>query len=78
MCGGLRFCTDCTIYVGVFGYKEGSYSIVASQGLTKLLEGFPQQGTVGDGKVAGQYYEFYNPPGDLEAIQVRREYLLWG
>lgn len=65
----LSFCTDCTIYVSVYGYKTGGYSIVASQGLTRLQEGFPQQGTVG-GADEKQYYEFFNPPGPAQPIQV--------
>lgn len=63
------FCTDCTIYVSVYGYKRGGYSLVASQGLTRLQEGFPQQGTVGGGDEK-QYYEFFNPPGRSQSIQV--------
>ncbi|CAM9344963.1 unnamed protein product [Scytosiphon promiscuus] len=63
------FCTDCTMYVGVYGFTSGSYSIVASQGLTRLQEGFPQQGSVGLGSQQ-QYYEFFNPPGNLQPIQV--------
>ncbi|CAB1114966.1 unnamed protein product [Ectocarpus sp. CCAP 1310/34] len=63
------FCTDCTIYVGVYGYKKGGYSIVASQGLTRLQEGFPQQGLVG-GEDDWKYYEFFNPPGHGKSIQV--------
>lgn len=65
------FCTDCTIYVSVYGYKSGGYSLVASQGLTRLQEGFPQQGTVG-GDDEQQYYEFFNPAGRGQPIQVGR------
>lgn len=43
---------------------------MASQGLTRLQEGFPQQGTVGGGD-GNQYYEFFNPPGRAQPIQVR-------
>ncbi|CAM9362294.1 unnamed protein product, partial [Hapterophycus canaliculatus] len=63
------FCTDCTVYVGVYGYTSGYYSIVASQGLTRLQEGFPQKGSVG-GDNQKMYYEFFNPSGDLKPIQV--------
>eukprot|EP00903_Cladosiphon_okamuranus_P013133 g12248.t1 len=63
------FCTDCTIYVSVYGYKSGGYSLVASQGLTRLQEGLPQQGTVG-GDNEQQYFEFFNPPGPAQPIQV--------
>lgn len=66
----LRYCTDCTVYVSVFGYKEGQYSIVASQGLTRLREGIAQQGTVGGGEASTGYYEFFNPQGLADRIQV--------
>lgn len=55
--------------MSVYGYKSGGYSLVASQGLTRLQEGFPQQGTVGGGDEK-QYYEFFNPPGRAQPIQV--------
>lgn len=44
---------------------------MASQGLTRLHEGVPQQGTVGGKTSASQYYEFYNPVGNGEPVEVR-------
>lgn len=57
--------------MSVYGYKSGGYSLVGSQGLTRLQEGFPQQGTVGGGDEK-QYFEFFNPPGPAQSIQVWR------
>lgn len=64
-----RFCTACDVYVSVFGYESGQYSIVASQGLTRLQEGTPQQGAVSSASPT-QYYEFYSPSGRGNSLQV--------
>lgn len=66
----VRFCTDCYLYVGVYGYKGGDYSIVASQGLTRLLEGVAQQGVLDDALRSSQYYDFFNPYGEGDSVQV--------
>lgn len=66
-----RNCLQCTVYVSAYGFKGGDYSIVASKGLTRLKEGFPQQGTLG-GSTLAQFYEFYNPPGEGDSLQVFR------
>ncbi|CAM9198322.1 unnamed protein product [Choristocarpus tenellus] len=68
MCSSFRYCTNCTLYLGVYGFQGGSYSVMASQGLTRLQEGTPQQGIVPEG--GNQYYSFVNPPGSSATISL--------
>ncbi|CAN0457844.1 unnamed protein product, partial [Discosporangium mesarthrocarpum] len=55
------YCTNCTIYLAVYGFTGEGYSLLASQGLTRLQEGLPQQGAVQPG--GDEYYAFFNPAG---------------
>lgn len=66
---GIRYCTGCTLYIAVFGFKGGSYTIIANQGLTRLWEGVPHLGTADS--LTPQYYEYYNPRGEQSTLQVR-------
>ncbi|CAN0505111.1 unnamed protein product, partial [Discosporangium mesarthrocarpum] len=64
----VRYCTNCTIYLAVYGFIGGRYSILASQGLTRLQEGLPQQGAVQPG--GDEYYAFINPAGRRGTVEV--------
>jgi hypothetical protein len=46
--GAAHYCTDCTLYVGVYGYEGGPYSLVATLSSTQqqLQLGVPVRGTV--------------------------------
>jgi hypothetical protein len=60
-----NFCRDCTILIGVYGYKGGSFSIVATaDGVTELLSGKAIAGHLE--KNTYKYYSFTNTDPDAQ------------
>lgn len=54
-----HYCLDCVVYIAVYGYTKGSYSIQAtSTGIATLQAGDSIGGTVRQGQYV--YYSYYN------------------
>jgi len=52
------YCLSCNIYIGVFGFRGGNFTIVASAGIQKLQAGHPQEANVRDRDE--RFYAFFN------------------
>jgi len=60
-----NFCRDCTILIGVYGYRGGSFSIVATaDGVTELMSGTAVAGHIE--KNTYKYYSFHNTDPDAQ------------
>ncbi len=58
--GMSQYCIDCAIYLAVYGYTGGSYTLQAtSTGMITLQPGDSVGGAVMKGKF--EYYSYYNP-----------------
>jgi hypothetical protein len=54
------YCIDCLIYIAVYGYTKGAYTIQAtSTGMLSLVADHSVGGNVVQGQF--QYYSLYNP-----------------
>ena len=64
--GDEHYCTQCTLYLAVYGFKETRFSLVASTGLTSLACGTAMSGQANANEFI--YYSFYHTGtgGDVE------------
>ena len=58
------WCTDCTVYLAVYAYEGGDYTLTVDAGMVRLQSGVPVTGHLEMGTIS--YYKILNPDAGKE------------
>jgi hypothetical protein len=53
-----KWCSGCTVYLAVYGYTEGEFTLTVNAGMITLQSAIPMTGHVSSGSMA--YFRIYN------------------